>query len=184
MPVVVTVYTGTRGRITLSGPTTACIGSTNTLTASTGTAYQWYRNDTLITGATSATYSAATTGAYSVSINDGNCSLRSADTAKLIFRDCSTLPDRNVFVPTAFTPNRNGQNDVLRPLLNSITVLNYFRIYNRWGQVVFETKVMGAGWDGTLKGTPQPSETYSWILECVGLNGQIIKRSGRTLLIR
>ena len=183
-PVVVTPYVGTPGRITLSSAPTACIGFNIILTASQGTSYQWYRNDTLITGATLFTYAADRTGAYSVAINDGTCSIRSVDTVQLVFRDCSNLPDRNVFVPTAFTPNKNGQNDVLRPILNSISELRYFKVYNRWGQVVFETNTIGKGWDGTMKGTAQPSETYSWILECVGNNGQIIKRSGRSLLIR
>jgi gliding motility-associated-like protein len=62
--------------------------------------------------------------------------------------------------------------------------VKYFKVYNRWGQEVFQTNEAGKGWDGTLKGSPQPSENYSWILECVGKNGNVIKQSGRSLLIR
>lgn len=96
--------------------------------------------------------------------------------------DC--LADGKVFVPTAFTPNNNGKNDVLRPILYAITELHYFKVYNRWGQLVFETNAIGKGWDGIFKGSAQPSEIYSWILECVGKNGEIIKESGKSFLIR
>ncbi|MDQ6608377.1 MAG: gliding motility-associated C-terminal domain-containing protein, partial [Bacteroidota bacterium] len=62
--------------------------------------------------------------------------------------------------------------------------LRYFKVYNRWGQQVFQTNVKGKGWDGTINGLQQPSETYSWILECIDANGKSIKQSGRSLLIR
>jgi trimeric autotransporter adhesin len=181
-PVVVPAYSGTRGTITSSGPLLACSGFTITLTASSGQAYQWYRNDSVIAGATSATYSTDKEGIYSVTINDGTCNVPSANRIRI--RDCSTLPIANVFVPTAFTPNKNGSNDVLRPILNGIRELRYFKVFNRWGQEVFKTNVTGTGWDGTIKGFNQPSETYSWVLECVDNSGNIIKRSGRSLLIR
>jgi gliding motility-associated-like protein len=90
----------------------------------------------------------------------------------------------NAYVPTAFTPNGNGQNDRLRPVLFNIPKLTYFKVFNRWGQLVFQTSQMGEGWDGTLKGKEQPSESYRWILECVDANGNTIKRSGTSLLIK
>ena len=62
--------------------------------------------------------------------------------------------------------------------------MKYFKIYNRWGQQVYNTNVPGNGWDGTIKGAPQPAETYSWILECIDKTGETIKLSGRSLLIR
>jgi len=94
------------------------------------------------------------------------------------------VPESRVYVPTGFTPNKNGANDLLRPIVYNILELRYFKVYNRWGQEVYETATIGLGWDGTLKGSPQPAETYSWILECIGKNGEIIKQSGRSLLIR
>jgi gliding motility-associated-like protein len=90
----------------------------------------------------------------------------------------------NAYVPTAFTPNGNGQNDKLRPVLFNIPKLTSFKVFNRWGQLVFQTSQMGEGWDGTLKGKEQPSESYRWILECVDANGKTIKRSGTSLLIK
>ncbi|MFN2438336.1 MAG: gliding motility-associated C-terminal domain-containing protein [Chitinophagaceae bacterium] len=57
-------------------------------------------------------------------------------------------------------------------------------VYNRWGQLVFTTNTMGKGWDGKIHGIPQPSETYTWILACIDIEGKPIKQSGRSLLIR
>ncbi|RYZ61834.1 MAG: T9SS type B sorting domain-containing protein, partial [Chitinophagaceae bacterium] len=183
-PVVVTVQPSQPGNITLQGPPQACNGQSITLTASAGTAYQWYRNDTVITGATSRSYEATAAGDYSVAIGNGTCTVRAANTVPLQFQQCIPTPETNVFVPTAFTPNRNNANDVLRPVLYNIASLSYFKVYNRWGQLVFETTEMGKGWDGTIKGNLQPTETYSWILQCTDNNGNVIKKSGRSLLIR
>jgi gliding motility-associated-like protein len=66
----------------------------------------------------------------------------------------------------------------------NIQELVYFKVFNRWGQMVFQTNEIGKGWDGTLKGVPQPTETYTWILQCIDVDGNIIKQSGRSLLIR
>lgn len=182
-PVVVTLHNQTPGRISASGPTTVCSDQTVTLTASSGTAYQWYRNDTAIAGATKAAFVTSLAGVYSVKINDGTCSVFASNTIQVAFRDCS-LPDAEVFVPSGFTPNRNGANDVLRPLLYNIATLDYFKVYNRWGQLIFQTNVIGKGWDGTIKGVPQPTEAYTWILECSDSNGKKLKQSGRSLLLR
>ncbi len=53
-----------------------------------------------------------------------------------------------ILVPTAFTPNHDGLNDILRPVYNGISHLGYFAIYNRWGQLVFRTSDMHQGWNG------------------------------------
>jgi gliding motility-associated-like protein len=90
----------------------------------------------------------------------------------------------DIFVPTAFTPNGDGKNDVLRPVLMGIKELVYFRVYNRWGELVFETKTFFDGWNGKHKGKPTPTETFVWIAEGVGANGKIYFRKGSTTLIR
>jgi gliding motility-associated-like protein len=93
-------------------------------------------------------------------------------------------PDKKaIVVPTAFTPDGNGVNDRLRPLGNTVT-LEYFRVFNRWGAMLFQTSEWGAGWDGRYKGVMQPAETYTWILSAKTADGQILKLSGKTLLIR
>jgi gliding motility-associated-like protein len=155
-----------------------------TLTATNGSSYQWYRNDTAIAGATDSRYITSLAGVYSVRINDGMCTVPAANTIRVQYGGCIPAPETAVFVPSAFTPNKNGENDVLRPLLYNVNSLRYFKVFNRWGQEVFQTNVIGRGWDGTIKGVPQPTETYTWILECTDNNGKIIKQSGRSLLLR
>ncbi|OYW78833.1 MAG: hypothetical protein B7Z27_06680, partial [Sphingobacteriia bacterium 32-37-4] len=53
-----------------------------------------------------------------------------------------------IYIPSGFTPNGDGKNDVLRPIPIGIAQLNYFKIYNRWGQLIFSTAEMGKGWNG------------------------------------
>jgi PKD repeat protein len=91
-----------------------------------------------------------------------------------------TLPV--ITVPNAFRPG--GRNPVLRPILRMAKGLNYFQVYNRWGQMVFSTKTIGDGWDGTYKGLPQASGTYVWVLEAVDAEGKIVRQRGSSILIR
>jgi gliding motility-associated-like protein len=181
-PVEVTRHDVIPGTITPATAPVACVGTSVELRASTGTAYQWYRNDSVITGARLFRYLATTAGEYSVVISNGTCAVAASNKVKLAFQPCVLEP--KVFVPTAFTPNKNGANDLLRPIFYNVVELKYFKVFNRWGQEVFQTNEAGKGWDGLLKGAPQPADTYSWILECIGKNGVTIKQSGRSLLIR
>ena len=70
----------------------------------------------------------------------------------------------NVYVPTAFTPNHDGRNDVFRPLGLTPTGSVALSIYNRWGKKIYETKNFSQGWDGTVNGINQPPGTYVWTL--------------------
>lgn len=94
------------------------------------------------------------------------------------------VPKIEIYVPSAFTPNHDGKNDILRPILMGIKELNYFRVYNRWGQLLFETKTNYEGWDGTVHGTPQPTQTVVWEAEGIGLDGKPCMRKGTAVLIR
>lgn len=69
-------------------------------------------------------------------------------------------PRATVDVPTAFTPNGDGTNDFIFPDGWGIKKVNYFRVFNRWGQLLFETNQIKVGWDGTYNGIPQNMETY------------------------
>jgi gliding motility-associated-like protein len=92
------------------------------------------------------------------------------------------LPD--FYVPDAFTPNGDGINDIFRPIPIGIKQLNYFKIYNRLGQLVYSTAVQKQGWDGTMKGEPQPGGVYVWIAEGVDYLGKKLVRKGSVTLIR
>ena len=93
-----------------------------------------------------------------------------------------TAPD--IFVPSGFTPNGDGLNDVIRPILVGIKQLNYFRIYNRWGQLVFSTTENGKGWDGTIGGQPQSTNNFVYVAQAIDYTGRIISRKGNVMLIR
>jgi gliding motility-associated-like protein len=72
-----------------------------------------------------------------------------------------------IAVPSAFTPNNDGLNDRLYPL-NAVKAENLeFKVFNRWGQLIFQTKNWRQGWDGTIKGIPQASGTYVWYLSFI-----------------
>ena len=90
----------------------------------------------------------------------------------------------NILVPKAWSPNGDGHNDRLLPFTVNIKELKYFRIFNRWGQLVFETNSIGQGWDGIFKGQPQPLDTYQWIAEGIGNDGLPVKRAGNSVLLR
>lgn len=93
-----------------------------------------------------------------------------------------TQPD--IFIPTGFTPNNDGKNDVLKPVAVGITTINFFTVYNRFGQILFTTKEFGKGWDGTYNGTAQPSGTYIFVAQGVDFAGRILNKRGTSVLIR
>jgi gliding motility-associated-like protein len=89
-----------------------------------------------------------------------------------------------ISVPNAFTPNGDGKNDWLYPL-NTYNVSNFeFRVYNRLGQLVFETRDRSKKWDGTLNGRVQESGVYVWMLNYMDESGKNSFLKGTTVLIR
>jgi len=90
-----------------------------------------------------------------------------------------------IAVPSAFTPNNDGLNDYLYPL-NALKADNLnFRIFNRWGQLLFASKDWQKKWDGTINGVPQSSGVYVWILQFTHHDtGKKIEMKGTTMLIR
>ena len=89
-------------------------------------------------------------------------------------------------VPTAFTPNRDGKNDLLRIVKAPEYVINEFIIYNRWGVPVFEASGDNQGWDGTINGEPADMGTYYYTLtaNCVNSYLKPIQLKGDVTLIR
>ena len=86
-------------------------------------------------------------------------------------------------VPNAFTPGRFGRNGIINVAGFGITKLNW-KIYNRWGQVVFESRDRKIGWDGTYKGKPQPMDVYAYTLEAEFFDGRKVRKTGDITLIR
>ena len=90
----------------------------------------------------------------------------------------------DIYVPTAFTPNNDGRNDVLKAIPVGIKQFKYLVLYNRWGQAVFRTEDYSRGWDGTIKGVAEPTGTYIWVTEGIDYKGNLISRKGVVTLIR
>jgi len=110
--------------------------------------------------------------------NDIGC-FDTARTLMKVFYNCY------IAVPTAFTPNGDGLNDYLYPA-NAYKADNLeFRVYNRWGQLVFQTKDWTKKWDGKINGDPQGPGTYVWMLRYTNRDtGQLFSLKGTTVLIR
>lgn len=90
----------------------------------------------------------------------------------------------DIYVPNAFTPNGDGLNDVLRPVVIGMKEFHYFTVFNNYGQLVYTTAVLAQGWDGNFKGKQQPIGTYVWMAEAVDYKGNKVQRKGSAVLIR
>ncbi|HYV94806.1 MAG TPA: PKD domain-containing protein [Chitinophagales bacterium] len=92
--------------------------------------------------------------------------------------------DDVVFVPNTFTPNDNGHNDVLYIRAMGNLTLHYFRVYNRWGKIIFETHDFNSGWNGNDNGKPMSpgAYLYEWSVSCE--NGTEVKKEGNVTLLR
>jgi gliding motility-associated-like protein len=86
-------------------------------------------------------------------------------------------------LPNAFTPggNVNGEFKIIK---RGIATLNYFRIFNRWGNLVFSTNNIDEGWNGEYKGVPQSTDVFVYQVEAVTSTGKIIRKQGNVTLLR
>ena len=90
-----------------------------------------------------------------------------------------------VYVPNAFTPNGNGDDDIFIPSTGFIDLTDYdFSIFNRWGEKLFETNDRNAGWNGKFGGKKCDSDVYVWLLTFKTSSGQFIDMKGTVTLIR
>lgn len=90
----------------------------------------------------------------------------------------------DIFMPNAFTPNGDTKNDVIMPVCAGIQKLVFFRIYNRWGQLVFSTSEIGKGWDGRLGGVLLTSDNFVYMIQAIDYTGKVINKKGNVVLIR
>ena len=104
---------------------------------------------------------------------------------------CITSDSINIYLsdesllalPNAFTPG-TGANSEFKIIKRGIATLNYFRIFNRWGNLLFETKDIDKGWDGSYSGAPQPFGVYIYEVQAVTTTGRIFNKSGNITIIR
>ncbi len=125
------------------------------------------------------TVNSLTSGIYAVTFTDAN-GCRDEDTVS-VFAYCT---DASLFIPNAFTPNTDGLNDDFRIEAIGIKELRYLRIYNRWGELVFETNSLTTGWDGTYKGKALDAGVFVYYLEAVCTTGFPFTRKGNVTLLR
>jgi gliding motility-associated-like protein len=127
------------------------------------------------------TASPTTTTTYTLTVIDSSgCPKTATVTIYVLSMQCDPA---DVFVPNTFTPNSDGQNDILYVRGNMISEL-YFAVYNRWGEMVFETTDQNVGWDGIYKGMKADPAVFAWYLRAKCYNGNELKKQGNTTLIR
>jgi gliding motility-associated-like protein len=140
--------------VNVMGDTTLCPGEELLINAAPfGTTFLWS------TGESTPAITVLDTGTYIVEVTTSNgCILY--DTIQVNYR-CDT----RVYMPTAFTPNGDGLNDIFLPALQSVEDGVYeFLIYDRWGQLVFSTNNPLVGWNGQINGQPAQEGAYQYIV--------------------
>ncbi len=146
-----------------------------------GNIYTWTPNSGLTAPAASTTsVTVNETTLYKVSIiSDIGCTTTDTVLVKV-------LPGVDIYVPQGFSPNNDGQNDRLYPMLVGMRQLNYFKVFNRWGNAIFSTgnASASAGWDGMYLGQLQTSGAYTWVAEAIDLQGRVVRKTGTVLLLR
>jgi gliding motility-associated-like protein len=136
----------------------------------TGALYLWN------TGETSQIINTTKTGMYAVKVSFNGCV--SSDTAFVLLGDCQ------LFIPTAFTPNGDQLNDLFGVIGEFANTNFRFRVYDRFGHVVFSAKTISDKWDGTYKTLPLPMSVYPWIIQYNNIKGEKKTYKGTVILIR
>ncbi len=104
-----------------------------------------------------------------------------ATDAVSLVKKCNPI---DIYVPNAFSPDGDGKNDVLRPSLYGFRNIRYFRVYNRYGQLLYHGGNGLTGWDGKIRGKPAATQTVVWMMEAEDAYGRIHKGQGTSILIR
>lgn len=114
--------------------------------------------------------------------NSGNCA-RTATVKIVVLR--GPCEGGELFVPNTFTPNRDGRNDIFRPRGYGIYNIN-FKVFNRWGELVFESKDINLGWDGSYRNKAADPGVFSWYMEysCSPNEAASFIEKGNVTLIR
>ena len=141
--------------------------------------YEWHKMDGVLIDTTSyLTVSPTTTTSYVLKVTDFKYDF-TWDTVTVVVDDvCNT-----VYIPNIFSPNKDGQNDVFRVRGEQIDSL-HLQVYNRWGNMVFESREVNYGWDGMFQGKECEVGVYAWWVEVVFKNGEHEMRKGSVSLVR
>jgi gliding motility-associated-like protein len=119
------------------------------------------------------------TGYYTVCLDANNPDNCPDTVCKKIYADIRPLID----IPNAFSPNGDGFNDILYARGAAIDTMD-LKIWNRWGELVFESKSLDHGWDGTYNGKPQEMDAYAFVLTATFIDGTKFEKQGNITLLR
>jgi gliding motility-associated-like protein len=89
-----------------------------------------------------------------------------------------------IAIPNAFTPNGDQVNDELTVLINSEIQVREFKIFNRWGRLVFESNNVNASWDGKVNGRDQDTDAYTYLIDYITYKNEHISKTGSVILLR
>jgi gliding motility-associated-like protein len=157
-------------------------GQSTTLNGSGGGSYSWWPpNGLSCINCQNPVASPGSSICYTLVVTQGSCS----DSDEVCIE---VINEISIFVPTAFSPNGDGQNDFLYVYGKGIKVLKFI-VYDRWGEKVFQTDQMettdhSTGWDGNFRGLPMNTGIFTWYLSVEFLNGQAQTMKGDLTLVR
>lgn len=167
--------------ITFSPPDTSILsGESVQLTANISgsvASFMWQPGALLLTpqSLTSYTQPLGETTIFNLSVTDQHgCKANSDVAVKVLYK---------MHIPSAFTPNGDGNNDIFRIPPGSSFVLQQFAVYDRWGHIIFSTKDISKGWDGTIKGLQAGIGTYVYHIKG-SFDGTVVNEKGTVILIR
>ncbi len=163
--------------ISISNDTTIMAGENVGLFASGATNYVWSPSDGLsCTSCSNPIASPIATTTYIVTAIENACSSTATVTVYVEYDD-------DIFIPTAFSPNGDGLNDTFGPSTHAFKSAN-FKVFDRWGKMVFETTDLTQKWDGMINGTAAMTGSYHYMLNGITHSSEIVELSGNVSLIR
>jgi gliding motility-associated-like protein len=163
--------------------TMAVVGQPLQLNASGGVKYNWTPGEGLsatnIPNPIVTHYSPSYGVFYKVLVyNEADC----VDSAFVQVKVFKSRP--SIFVPSAFSPNGDHNNDVFHFIAAGMQRVEYFNVFNRWGQLVYSSTSSANGWDGTVGGKPQSSGIYVWAVKAMDYTGTVFTQKGTFMLVR
>lgn len=170
----VDVVLRTPAAVNLGSELTICpvLNETITLDAGLGDTYTW-----LPDGQTTQQLTVAQPGTYSVTVTDAFGCTASASVS------IESLCQSVLLFPTAFSPNSDGRNDIFVPVAQFIDTYE-FKVFDRWGNMMFESDETDDGWDGSSNGTFMPLGVYVWYAVYSNESGEQTTAKGNVTLIR
>jgi gliding motility-associated-like protein len=162
------------------------VGGVTTLSVTPGQGYlyQWEPKEFVSNPNESTTAAAPTTTTNFVVFvtdpNNPNCSYQDNVEVQVYEINCG---EPNIVIPNAFSPNNDGANDGYRVTGQVLETIN-LQIFNRWGELVFETTELEHSWDGTFKGKPLDAAVFVYQLEATCVDGQEFTQKGNISLVK